>query len=183
MKKQLVAALVAAVLLFVWQFLSWSLVNVHASEMKYTPNQDTLLSVLSQNLEEGQYFMPNVPPGTPPEAAQADMEKRMGTPWATVSYHKAMDMNMGMSMFRGFAADLVAAFLLTWLLMQFANLNMQRALLASWAVGGAAYLTIPYLNSVWFETRSIGYLIDTIVQWGLVGAWLGWWLPRGRTAA
>jgi hypothetical protein len=46
------------------------------------------------------------------------------------------------------------------------------------AVGIIGYLTIPYLNSVWFEGSSMGYLVDALVQWGLVGAWLGWWLPK-----
>jgi len=45
-------------------------------------------------------------------------------------------------------------------------------------VGLIGYLTIPYLNSIWFETNSIGHLIDAFVSWGLVGIWLGWWLPR-----
>jgi hypothetical protein len=45
-------------------------------------------------------------------------------------------------------------------------------------VGGIGYLTIPYLNSIWFDNNSMGYLIDWLVQWGVVGAWLGWWLTR-----
>ncbi|MFK7775379.1 MAG: hypothetical protein AB8F94_24780 [Saprospiraceae bacterium] len=52
------------------------------------------------------------------------------------------------------------------------------SLLASLAVGAIGYLTIPYLHQVWMETDSTGYLIDTVVAWGLVGAWLGWWLNR-----
>ena len=49
MKKQLIATLVAAIILFVWQFLSWSLINVHSAEMSYTSKQDTILNFLSQN--------------------------------------------------------------------------------------------------------------------------------------
>ena len=50
--------------------------------------------------------------------------------------------------------------------------------MAALAVGFTGYLTIPYLNSVWFEASSIGSLIDTVAQWGLLGVWLGWWLNR-----
>jgi len=74
--------------------------------------------------------------------------------------------------------DLAAAFLLVWLLMNFRELNLKNAVLASLAVGGIAYLTIPYLNSIWYEGSTTGYIIDWIAQWGLVGVWLGWWLPR-----
>lgn len=183
MKKQLIASLVGAALLFIWQFLSWSMLNVHGQEMQYTANQDQVMEALSQHLKEGQYYLPNVAPGTSNEAAQAAMESSMGKPWATISYHQAMEMSMGMNMLRAFLADLVAAFLLTWLLLQFANLDLKTSVLASLAVGATGYLTIPYLNSIWFEHRSIGFLIDTVVQWGLVGLWLGWWLPRGRGTA
>ncbi len=178
MKKQLIATLVGGLIVFVWQFLSWSLINVHASEFKYTPNQDKVLEALSANLEEGSYFMPGVPPGSSQEAEQAAMEQAVGKPWALVQYHRALDMSMGMNMFRGFAADLVAVFLLVWLLLKFARLDFKTALLGSLALGMASYLTTSYMNSIWFETSSIGDLIDTVVQWGLAGVWLGWWLPR-----
>lgn len=52
----------------------------------------------------------------------------------------------------------------------------------AWAIGIIGYLTIPYLYSIWFETNSLGHLVDALVSWGLVGAWLGWWLPRGENA-
>jgi len=178
MKKQLIASLVGGIILFVWQFLSWSMLNIHGSEMAYTANQDKILESLAQNLEEGSYFLPNLPPGSSSAEEQAYMQNSAGKPWATVSYHKAMNMSMGMNMFRAFAVDLVAAFLLTWLLLKFANLDLKTALLSSLAVGGISYLTIPYLNSIWFESNSIGHIIDAVAQWGLVGVWLGWWLPR-----
>ena len=179
MKKQLIATLVGAVILFVWQFLSWSALGIHNSEYGYTANQDKIMEALNQNLTEaGTYFLPGVPPGTSNEQAQAAMESSMGKPWASISYHKSFSMNMGMNMFRGFAVDLLAAWLLVWLLLKFETLNMGAALQTSLAVGIISYLTIPYLNSIWFESNSVGHLIDAIVSWGLVGAWLGWWLPR-----
>ncbi len=178
MKKQLIASLVGGLILFFWQFLSWSMLNVHAAEFQYSANQDRVLEALSQNLEEGHYFMPGVPPGSSPEAEQAAMENSMGKPWAMVSYHKSMDMSMGMNMFRGFMVDWLAAFLLVWLLLKFAQLDFRTCLFAALAVGAIGYLSISYLNSVWFESNSIGHLIDTVVQWGLVGVWLGWYLNR-----
>lgn len=184
MKKQLIATLVGGLILFLWQFLSWTMLNVHGNEFKYSANQDKILEALAQNLnEEGGYFMPGPPPGASREEQEAAMQNGAGKPWATIQYHKAMNTGMGMNMFRGFAVDLVAAFFLAWLLLQFAQLNMRTAVLSSLAVGGIAYLTIPYLNSIWFETGSLGYLIDMVAQWGLMGVWLGWWLPRQASAA
>lgn len=179
MSKQIIGALVSGILLFLWQFLSWSMLNVHQDEFKYTPNQDKILQFLSENLsEEGGYFMPGLPPGSSQEEHQANMNASAGKPWATINYHKAMDTDMVMPMVRGFIVDVIAAWLLIWLLIRMNGMNFQRILTASIVVGLIGYLTIPYLNSIWFETNSMGYLIDTVVQWGLVGLWLGWWLPR-----
>lgn len=181
MKKQLIASLVGAIILFVWQFLSWSILPVHQSEYSYTANHEKIMEALNQNLsEEGTYMMPGVPPGTSHEEAMKMMEPHIGKPWASVQYHKAMSMDMGMNMFRAYAADLFALFLLTWLLLKFESLNMRSAVQGSIFVGLIGYITFPYLNSIWFETNSIGHLVDALVSWALVGVWLGWWLPRQR---
>lgn len=179
MNKQLIGTLVAGLILFIWQFISWNVMNLHQAEMQYTPKQDQIMEALTQlDLEEGHYFVPTVPPGASMEDQEKLMESMVGKPWATVSYHQAFEVNMGMNMTRGFLLDLVSAFLLIWVLMKFRENNFMTSLLASLAVGSIGYLTIPYLHQVWMETDSTGYLIDTIVQWGLVGAWLGWWLNR-----
>lgn len=179
MNKQLIGTLVAGLILFIWQFISWNVMNLHQAEMQYTPKQDQIMEALTQlDLEEGHYFVPTVPPGSSMEDQEKLMESMVGKPWATVSYHQAFEVNMGMNMTRGFLLDLVSAFLLIWVLMKFRENNFMTSLLASLAVGSIGYLTIPYLHQVWMETDSTGYLIDTVVQWGLVGAWLGWWLNR-----
>jgi hypothetical protein len=183
MKKQLIASLVGGIILFIWQFLSWSMLPTHHAEYGYTPNQDRIIEALNQNLsEEGTYMVPGVPPGTPHAEAEALMAPNMGKPWASIHYHKSFSVDMGMNMFRGFVADFFALLLLTWVLLKFEVLNMRNAVQASIFVGLVGYLTIPYLRNIWFEEDSIGYLIDTLVSWGLVGVWLGWWLPRKAQA-
>ncbi len=178
MKKQLIATLVGGLILFFWQFLSWSVLNVHGAEFKYTANQDKVMEALSANLEEGTFMLPQPAPGSSQGEQQAFMENSAGKPWATIHYYKAFSTNMGMNLFRGFAVDLVTVFLLVWLLLKINNLDFKTALLSSLAVGGMAYLTIPYLNSIWFEGNTIGYIVDLVAEWGLIGAWLGWWLTK-----
>ena len=131
-----------------------------------------------QLTEEGHYFLPNVPAGTPAEEHEDVREASMGKPWARISYHPKMEMNMGLNLVRGLVIDFMAVFLLTWILMQFAQLNFSKTLMATFATGLIAYLTIPYLNNIWFEGPTVGYIIDLVVQWGLVGSWLGWFLNR-----
>ena len=81
-------------------------------------------------------------------------------------------------MFRGFVVNFVALFLLTWLLMKIPNLDFKTTLLSTLAVGTIGYLTVTYIHAIWYEENTIGYIIDLLVSWGLVGAWLGWYLNR-----
>jgi len=179
MSKQIIGILVGAIILFLWQFLSWSMLGIHKDQFTYTANNQQILDCLALNLtEEGTYMLPGVPPGTTMDQEEALMKERAGKPWAFVTYHKSMNTGMGMNMFRGFAVDIVALLLLIWVLARIQNNNLMNCVQASVFIGLIAYLTIPYTNSIWFETGTMGYLIDAIVSWGLVGLWLGWWLNR-----
>ncbi len=183
MKNHLIGALVASLILFVWQFLSWSLLNLHNPQMQYTPAQDAILEVLATTeLSEGQYYIPRLPDGASAAEREAYYQEQVGKPWALISYHSSMKMSMGMNMLRGFVVDFLAAFLLIWVLLKMTKLDMKTALFSSLAIGLIGYLTINYLNTIWFEVSSIADLVDAILQWGLVGLWLGWYLP-GKEAA
>jgi hypothetical protein len=174
MKKQFIAVAVTGFILFFWQFLSFAALEIHKPAMQYTDQQDVILEAL-KDLPPGQYYLPQAAPGEDPAAF---MEKAAGKPWAKISYHASLHTGMALPMLRSFGADLVAAWLLVWLLLQFRELSMIRAVTASLAVGGVAFLTIPYLDSVWFENTSVYHFVDWLVQWSLTGLWLGWWLKR-----
>ncbi len=176
--KLLIGALVASVILFVWSFLSWSMLNVHASQFKYDADQEELLSALADKLEDGQYFFPTAPPGASDAEKKELMQSSAGKPWAVVNYNSSFDSNMGMNMFRGWASGFLACLLLCWILLRFAELDLKTAVMASLAVGLVGYLSVSYVNSVWFEGNSLPELIDAVVPWALIGAWLGWWLNR-----
>jgi hypothetical protein len=178
MKKLIVGAVVAAIIVFVWQFLSWSMLNIHGASFQYSENQDEILECLNGKLDDGSYFLPTVAPGTSSADREAYMANMVDKPWAIINYHSSFGNSMGMNMARGFFANLVATLLLCWVLLKIPNLGFKDTIFASVAIGLIGYLTISYINSAWFETSSIGYLIDTLVGWGLVGAWLGWWLNR-----
>lgn len=180
MNKSLIGALVGGIILFLWQFLSWGVAVFHANEMKYTENQDEILEFLDGKLEPGSgtYFLPRVPKGTSAEDMKAATEAAQGKNWALISYRSDLQMGMGLNMVRGFVIDFVAVLLLCWVLLQFAELTMGKTIMASVAIGIIGYLTISYLNSIWFEYGTWGALIDAIGSWLLVGLWLGWWLRR-----
>jgi len=178
MKNLIIGSLVTAVILFIWQFMSWGLLDLHGENMKYTPNQEKVLTALSANLEPGKYFMPRAPETASQEEMQTISEGFIGGPWAVVSYHENMQMEMGSNMVRGFILNLIIGFLLCWIFGNFGDSSFSKILLSTLAIGFIGYLVFPYLDSVWFKGHTIPELIDAIVGFGIVGAWLGWWLNR-----
>ncbi len=178
MKKLIIGAVVSALILFIWQFLSFSILDLHGSQMEYTANNDAILEVLEANLEEGEYFIPRAPRGSSQEESEAYMNERIGKPWALVNYHNILEYSFGMNLVRAILINLVAAFIICWILMRFADLNIKTAILASVGVGLIGYLTINYLDQIWFKSNSIPDLIDAVVPWALIGVWTGWYLPE-----
>lgn len=178
MKKLLIGALVGGILLFFWQFLSFTILDLHRPMQNHTPKQTEILKFLSENLEEGNYYLPTLPPNASWEENEKLMNESMGKPWAQVFYHKAMDMDMTANMLRGLFVDILAALALAWVLMKISNNNLTTTLLSSIAIGIASYLTTSYATGIWYETVTLPDLIDAIVGWGIVGLWLGWWLNR-----
>jgi glycerol uptake facilitator-like aquaporin len=181
MKKQLIGALVGGLILFFWQFLSFGPLQIHAAQMDHLPQQEAILEALAANdVKEGNYFLPRMPLSASQEENHEFGMQNQGKPWARISYHHSLNYNFGMNMFRGFVIDFISVFMLIWMLLQFKKLDFKSTLMAALFIGFISYTTTHYLNSVWFEGNSIPDMIDAVVQWGLCGAWLGWWLNRRR---
>lgn len=185
MKRSIVGALVGAIIIFVWQFLSFGLLDLHRKGADYTDKQGTILKFLQdQGLQEGSYRIPN----SPANASNAEMEKMMkdsdGQPWVMVQYHNKAENNMNamtMNMIRGLLVNIVIVLLLCWIIRRMAAPGFVTILTASLAVGLIAFLNEPYTGYIWYKTFDIWmYFLDAIVAWGLTGLWLGWWMRRGR---
>lgn len=179
MNKLIVASLVGGILLFVWQFLSWSVINLHADTTSHTPKQDTILAFLeSQQLEPGFYFLPTTPKGTSQEEQQSYMESAAGKPWAQLYYHGSMNTNMSMNMIRGLLTDVVIVLLLCWILLQIKERSLKDTVLLSLAIGLIGYLSGVYGSAIWFENPTLMDLIDAIISFSLLGVWLGFYLKK-----
>lgn len=178
MLRLLIGGLVGGLILFIWQFMSWTFLEIHAVENTYTPNQQKVIDCLSANLEEGEFMIPGIPPGTSAEKREELGLQMAGKPWAKIKYGSSFEVNMGMNMLRGFVVNFLSVFLLCWLLVKISNPAFTDILFGSMIAGFIAYLNMSYIESVWFETSSVGDLIDALVSWGFVGGFLGWWLRR-----
>lgn len=180
MKKMVIGTLVGGLILWFWQFLSWGLINIHGSQLQYTDQEQALLDCMAAtNLPEGQYFIPNRPPGVDQkEYQEVWKEKHQGKPWARIQYmHKSENTN-AMNMIRGIVIDLLAAFLFCYVLLGDPELTSGKVFSTALIIGVIAYLTIPYLNAIWFKSTSLPDLLDAIVPWALIGLVLGRILPK-----
>lgn len=178
MKKLLIGALVGGVLLFFWQFLSFTVLDLHRPMQEHTPKQAEILKYLSENLEEGNYYLPTLPAGASWEENDKVMQEGMGKPWAQVFYHKAMATDMTANMLRGLFVAILAVLAVAWVLMKITKNSLSTSVLSCIAIGLASYLTTSYATCIWYETITLPDLIDAILGWGVVGVWLGWWLNR-----
>ena len=182
MKKWLIGSLVGAIIVFAWQFLSWSLLGIHDDAVKYHPDQDNIMNYLSSTFtEEGAYMLPTAKPGTPQSEHEALVKQMEGKPWASVIYHKEFHSNMPRQMTRGFLVDLFLVFSLIYILTRAGTPTALRIFAGSVAVGLFSFLWGPYTGHNWFDLPMgmiKGDLIDAFAAWGLCGIWLGWWLNR-----
>jgi glycerol uptake facilitator-like aquaporin len=180
MKKNLIGAIVGGLIIFIAQTLSWTVLDLHRPANQYTPKQDSIMAYLnSQFSEDGQYYLPNTPTGASGEEMEKLMNESAGKPWAVVTYHKAMNMSMGMNMARGVLVDIVMVWLLCWMLAKFSNNNFVTTLTACLFIGLIVFMNAPYTGHIWYPSFDLtAYLIDYLVGWGLCGLWLGLWLNR-----
>ncbi|MCW5895313.1 MAG: hypothetical protein KIT50_06905 [Bacteroidetes bacterium] len=189
MKNALIGSLVAAVIIFVFQFMSWMVLGIHDNSMKYTPQQEAVLAALSENLQEsGLYAIPNLPPGSSNEERQAFDQSMVGKPWAVVQYHANYGGMAASQMVYGFLLNLVAAFVMAYVMSaggeKFASFGSRFML----AVGFIVFLVFQssLMMANWWETPwhyLSGEITDHVVGWLLGGFWLSWWMGRSKTSA
>jgi hypothetical protein len=171
MKKYILPSLVVALILFIWQFISFAAVNFHSGEQQYTAKQDTIEKFInSLNLEEGSYMIPNVEPNTPSDKLEEEWKKTEGKPWMFVKYHKNRKFEMAMPMFRGFVSDLIAGILLLVVFGYLGSIGLQKSMVVSLCFGLFSFIYIPYTNHIWYPAFDItAYLLDAIVPFAIIG--------------
>jgi hypothetical protein len=182
MKKLIIGSLVGGIILFFWQFLSWTVLHLHDSAHQYTPNQDAILQTLNTQLgKDGGYMVPALPADATREQHEAAMESGKGKPWAVITYHQAMNMNMGMNMARGLIIDILIIAFFCSIISRMNALNFTAILISALFTGMIVFLNVPYTYHIWFQTYDLlAYFIDMLAGWGLCGVWLGWWYGRKK---
>lgn len=171
MKHKLLFSLIGAIIIFVWQFLSFAMPNFHKSAMQYTPLQDSILTGFQKmGLKEGMYVLGQPDPSLSSKEMSEAMKSFEGKPWAVLNYQESMASGMAMPMIRGLLVCFVISFLLFWIFLQQKNPTLVNRLLLSLAIGVIGFFFTPYTNFIWYKEPDIfAYLADGIVPWLILG--------------
>ena len=190
MKNIAIGAVVAAIIVFAFQSLSWMALPIHKNTLKFTPNQEAIMSALTANLtEDAVYAFPHPDmDNTTPEQQQAIHEAAIGKPWAIISYHKSMSGEMGGMMLRGFLLNFVAAFILAYFMWTMRDKLTGFGSKLTFALAFAVFTIFQssLMMANWWETPwhyLSGEIIDQVLGWALAGSWLAWWLGRRQAVA
>ena len=184
MKKLLLFSAMGAIILFVWQFLSYAFPNFHKPAMAYTPVQDSIMNRIKEvNLPGGMYWLNQADPSLSRDEQEKWMEKRANEPWAIINYRKEVSMSMTVNMIRSILVSFVASLLLFWLFIQQANPTLLKRIYLALAVSMIGFLFVPYSNFIWYkEPDIIAHFFDAIVPW-IILALIGHKLAKSKRAA
>jgi hypothetical protein len=182
MKKVLIGAIVGGLIIFIWQFLSFALINFHKPAQQYTEKQDAIMNFLnSQQLAEGGYIIPSLPDNATMDDHEQLMKTAEGKPWVNIQYHNSLKTNMVMNMIRGFITNIIIIFLFCWLIQRMAAPRFGTIVTSALVVGLIVFLNAPYTGYIWYQNFDLwAHLADAVVSWGLTGLWLAWWLRREK---
>lgn len=180
--KIFIGSLVGGIILFIWQFLSWTVLDLHRPAQQYTPKQDSILAYINTQFDSSAgYFMPTVPKGASSEEMKSLEEKSMGNPWVQIAYHKSYDASMGINIIKAFITDIVIVLFFCWIISGFTSNSFGKTFIAALLTGLIIFLNANYIVHIWYETFDLkAYLTDYLVSWGLAGIWLGWWLNKSK---
>ena len=170
MKRQIRFALVAGLVIYIWQFLSFAALGLHESSMAYTDKQDQLLEAIdASGLETGMYYL-----GRTETNSQEDMDlfkfKYEGKRFARLNLMEDNSQDMPVNLLRGFLVCLVLMFLMYYVYAQQKDASLMQRIRFSIIIGLAIFFMVPYTNFIWFPQPDIyAHLIDAIVPWTVVG--------------
>lgn len=180
--KIFIGSLVGGIIIFIFQFLSWGILDLHWPAHQYTPKQDSILAYLNTQFDSsGGYMLPNTPKGASQEEMKSLGETHAGRPWIQIAYHKSLDTSMGIRMVKNLITNFLMVLFFCWIISGYAPNTMGKTFIAALLVGLIIFLHASYTEYIWYETFDLqAHLIDYLVSWGLTGIWLGWWLNRKK---
>ncbi len=192
MNKLIVPSLIAAVVVFIWMFISWAVIGWHNVDIKNLPNGDALAEQMKESINEpGIYIYPGHPDG----GDDTDMEEwtskyKAGPLVNFMVYHpEGSDPMNPMNFIKSFIINFIAAFIAGVLLMMTLaqNPSFWRRVIFVTLLGLFAGFIGPFMDWNWWSFPT-GYtiveVVDYCLTWFLAGLVLAWRIkPEMNTQA
>ena len=181
----LIAAVLGAVVLFLWGFVAHTMLPVGEMGMSQPQNEDAVLQAVQANLPTpGIYVMPYLNHDQMKDEAVANAwaEKAKANPYAfvVVAAPLADPMSMGRHLATQFGSVFIASLIVAWLLAA-TTWGFASRVVGATAMGVFAWVAsvVPTWNWYRFPTDyMIGGLIEQAVGWLLGGIAIAWWIGR-----
>ena len=173
-----IASIVGAVVVWVWGFVAWGLLDLYKPAMQSMPNADIVVPALKANVPQtGAYYFPPMPSDHNDQAAM--------DAWA--AQHKAGPIGMLMYraegappmdwrvMARGFCIYFVSAMLLSCVMLaaQLRSFALRLAFVIIAAAFAAMVCHVAIWNWMMFPDKwAIAMTIDTIIGWTIAGVFI-----------
>ena len=181
MKRVLIGALLASVVMFVWGFLFWGISPVPKRFMKSVPDETGLAQKLQEALPEtGLYILPNMGPGVSQEEF---MRRHLAGPLAQITFVRQGTNPMGGgTMGGGWLHMFGAAVLMGLLLLQVpgAPTAYQRFCILALVAAVAAYWTNLGKPIWWHQPWDfhVLYAVYDLTSLLIAAAILGWYVKK-----
>jgi hypothetical protein len=182
MNRLIVPALLAAVVVFIWMFISWTVIGWHNIDIKNLPNGDTLTEQMKESMNEpGIYIYPGHPDGGDDTNLEEWTNKYKTGPLVNFMVYNpnGADPMNPMNFIKGFIINFIAAFLAgVLLIMTLAqNPSFWRRVIFVTLLGLFAGFIGPFIEWNWWGfplAYTIVAVVDFIVTWFLAGLVLAW---------
>jgi hypothetical protein len=187
MKHIIVGGIVGGIILFLWGWMSWTVLPLHNSSVRAIENEDRVAEVLSTSIgAHGVYVLPHVPDQNADMSAEElqiamdDWTKKYQQgPLAMIVYDpRGADPMMPSVMVNGFVINVLAAMMVVWLLSR--STAMTASLVGRISYCGVIGVLISFSSHLmmwnWMNfplDYTTAMVADTVIGWLLAGAGIG----------
>lgn len=153
MKRTTLAILAAAVALFLWGFVSWTLLPWHRGQMKRFTDEKAVAAVIKANTPEpGLYLLPGCPPDASAAAREAQMKAMGEGPYLYgVARSGSKNVAMGPYMAANLLSNVVIAALLALLMSRIPCAGWSCRVKLGAVIGLLAGFVADVPTTIWFE--------------------------------
>lgn len=174
MKSLILGTIVGGVIVFIWSFISWSILPWHMNTIRDFENREKVRTMIRQSAPEaGIYVMPLRDPDGSEEHMKVNNERMKTGPFVFAAINpNGVDPSMGKRMGKSLVNFVLAALCLTWLLQHSASNTyvMRLRFITIAVIAGALICHVPYWSCWGFPLDYTMVMVgDTVVGWMIAG--------------